>query len=50
MKAIRVTGILYVEDDEYDEKDSCGLTEEAFLKYTNSFSELDDLQFEPDAE
>ena len=47
---IRVTGYLEPEDDEIDESDPTGLTEEAFLKYTGAFSELDDLNFEQDAE
>lgn len=44
MKAIKVSGILYVEDEEYDDGPNGPLTEEAFLKYNMEIG-LDDLEF-----
>lgn len=44
-KTIKVTGILYIEDDEYDPGPNGPLTREAYDEYADSF-ELDDLRFE----
>lgn len=44
MKAIQVSGTLYIEDDEYDPGPNGPLTEAAFLHYMNSLG-LDDIEF-----
>ena len=46
MIKIKVTGYLYVEDDEADLEHDSGLTQEAFDDYSEQFP-LDDLTFEP---
>lgn len=43
---IKVTGYLEVPDDEADRDHSTGLTEEAYLRYTDELGALDDLDFE----
>jgi hypothetical protein len=53
MAKIKVTGYLYLDDDEVDTNDSSGLTEAAYLEYSNRLLMLDDLQFklvDPDDE
>ncbi len=42
---VKVTGILEIEDDEADPENELGLTEEAFLHYSEMFGALDDLTF-----
>lgn len=49
MKRIKVTGYIYVEDDEYDDGDLGPLTEAAFLRYSHDIG-LDDLTFTEDPE
>lgn len=43
---IRVTGLLEIDDDEVDPDDPCGMTEEAFIRYSDMFN-LDDIDFRP---
>lgn len=44
MKHVMVTGILEVEDDEYDPNHEMGLTTEAYERYSDELG-LDDLKF-----
>lgn len=46
MKVIKVTGYIYVEDNEYDPGPMGPLTEAAFEEWSNNIGLLNDLEFE----
>lgn len=46
MKLIKVTGFLWVEDDEYDPSEDGPLTEAVFIQQTRALGQLVDLEFE----
>jgi hypothetical protein len=46
MGRVKVTGYLTPDDDQIDADHTTGLTEDAFLEYSDRFVELEDLEFE----